>query len=811
MSGLIRKFLFVTTILASVASKPVYSQETTVAQDAGVPIPGAATDDSDKKDPPNLSVTNRGETGTFRVVSGYTPWAKRFALGAGLQYWQADNFLAPNFFHKHLETVGHVTISPTDWMEVFVAGISTSHLYQDKLIESPAILVQSIGDLQFGTKFGFEANEFFYLGGDWFLRFNTQQGNLGPAFSATSFGLRMLPTFDFTTLKDPVPVRILLNLGYTRDNTRKVVKSSGGSQHLEYALGIPPDDDIITEGFAVEIPQKFVSMIVEYTSEQYKNFGGFVPSQPRVYNTSPQRITPGVRFFPVAGLAVDLNVDLGAGLLGMTPGVVPEQSLTDQVEEIMPNWAMNLGIVYNFTPPPPPAPKEGRVRGVVTDAKTGMPLSDVVISFPSKTVTDLITDETGRYTTYSFPMGELEVSAKKENYKPGNARLNVLAGREITANFKLEPIEQIGKFGGTVTDEKNKALLASISFEGTNLPNVATEPLSGKFEVSLPPDVYTVKIVSNGFNPQTKWIRIVNARTTKLDIKLTPIQTFGTLLGKIESAEGRAIAGVVSFDNPKIRPIAANPDSGQFEDKVEPGTYRVKASAAGFEPGVTTVTIVSGSTTLANFILSPTMTSGTLSGLVVDAKTGKGVYAVISSPNGEFSNIVADPETGKFIQKLPAGKYAVKAAAPNYKADTKDVVIENGKATDIRFELSGFDKIQITREKIEIKEKIRFANGKDTILFDSYPLLDEIAQAIKDSPKMQISIEGHTDSNGSDSFNLKLSQKRADAVRDYIIARGVEPDRLKAVGYGETKPLAPNDTEEGREKNRRVEFNIIAQ
>ncbi len=245
MRGLTRKLFFV-SFCAALSGAPAFAQ----VSDEPRAIPGAV-DSGEKKDPPNLSVTERGEVGTFRVVSGYTPFAGRFALGAGLQYWQANDFLAENFTHKHLETGGHVTISPTDWMEIFVAAISTSHLYQDQLLRNEPILVQSIGDLQLGTKFGFEANEFFYLGGDWFLRFNTQQGSLGPEFSATSFGIRALPTFDFTMLPDPVPLRFLLNFGYMRNNMRNVVESAGGSQHLEYALGIPPDDDVLPLGFAV--------------------------------------------------------------------------------------------------------------------------------------------------------------------------------------------------------------------------------------------------------------------------------------------------------------------------------------------------------------------------------------------------------------------------------------------------------------------------------------------------------------------------------------------------------------------------------
>jgi outer membrane protein OmpA-like peptidoglycan-associated protein len=68
-----------------------------------------------------------------------------------------------------------------------------------------------------------------------------------------------------------------------------------------------------------------------------------------------------------------------------------------------------------------------------------------------------------------------------------------------------------------------------------------------------------------------------------------------------------------------------------------------------------------------------------------------------------------------------------------------------------------------------------------------------------------IEISGHTDNVGKKSANKKLSQQRADAVRAYLVAKGIDPDRIKAVGYGDEKPVASNDTSEGRQKNRRIE------
>lgn len=118
--------------------------------------------------------------------------------------------------------------------------------------------------------------------------------------------------------------------------------------------------------------------------------------------------------------------------------------------------------------------------------------------------------------------------------------------------------------------------------------------------------------------------------------------------------------------------------------------------------------------------------------------------------------------------------------------------------------------IVVTDKKIELKQTIFFATRKATIRPVSFPLLDEVAQAMADYPKIAVSIEGHTDSQGPDAFNLKLSRNRAAAVRKYLMDKGVAAERMTAQGYGETMPLADNRTEAGRAQNRRVDFVITA-
>jgi OmpA-OmpF porin, OOP family len=115
--------------------------------------------------------------------------------------------------------------------------------------------------------------------------------------------------------------------------------------------------------------------------------------------------------------------------------------------------------------------------------------------------------------------------------------------------------------------------------------------------------------------------------------------------------------------------------------------------------------------------------------------------------------------------------------------------------------------VEIQRGRIEIKDKVYFDSDRASILPRSDKLLDQVARLIIEHPELEkIWIEGHTDERGSMEYNRELSQKRAEAVRDYLISRGVAGNRLMAKGFGREYPVASNDTVEGRAANRRVEF-----
>ena len=105
-----------------------------------------------------------------------------------------------------------------------------------------------------------------------------------------------------------------------------------------------------------------------------------------------------------------------------------------------------------------------------------------------------------------------------------------------------------------------------------------------------------------------------------------------------------------------------------------------------------------------------------------------------------------------------------------------------------------------------ILEGVNFEFNSAELTAGAKEVLMKVVRTLKDYPEMTLMIKGHTDSMGSDEYNLGLSDRRANSVKQYLVNQGIDPLRLTSKGYGEAEPIAPNDTAEGRAKNRRIEF-----
>ena len=161
--------------------------------------------------------------------------------------------------------------------------------------------------------------------------------------------------------------------------------------------------------------------------------------------------------------------------------------------------------------------------------------------------------------------------------------------------------------------------------------------------------------------------------------------------------------------------------------------------------------------------------------------------------------------------EMKSGEYKIQIRAKGYKPVTKKVSIEA--TVDSVLEVTMLESLaNVDGNKISIDDSVYFETGSAVIMEKSHNLLNDVAHILDEHPSIvRLEIEGHTDSKGNDASNKTLSQNRANSVKQYLIEQGIGEERLYAIGYGEEKPIASNDTKDGRAQNRRVHFHIAEQ
>lgn len=162
-----------------------------------------------------------------------------------------------------------------------------------------------------------------------------------------------------------------------------------------------------------------------------------------------------------------------------------------------------------------------------------------------------------------------------------------------------------------------------------------------------------------------------------------------------------------------------------------------------------------------------------------------------------YSRRVKPDEKGEI--EVPAGEGVELLATAEGFVPKKEIIGE--KDTEKTIELE-----RLRRGQGFVVDNIHFEFDKAYLKKDSLDILEMLTQIMKRNPGLRLEVRGHTDSTGDKAYNRKLSERRADAVIEYMVKNGVSPERLRAVGFGDAKPIAPNNTPEGRAKNRRTEF-----
>ena len=205
---------------------------------------------------------------------------------------------------------------------------------------------------------------------------------------------------------------------------------------------------------------------------------------------------------------------------------------------------------------------------------------------------------------------------------------------------------------------------------------------------------------------------------------------------------------------------------------------------------------------------------GNITGRVVEKGTDTPV------PNARVwladkSSVQADAEGRFALKDIPTGFEVVTASASGFADGTGTADIGQGDENpEVVIPLEKGKQLVFDKQKIEVGQALKLNNilfdqGKADLKKESLPELDKLVQFMKDNPKVEIELSGHTSSEGDAAGNRSLSYRRVKACKDFVTNKGIDAGRIVAVGFGPDRPVAPNDTEPNRKLNRRVEMRVV--
>ncbi len=447
----------------------------------------------------------------------------------------------------------------------------------------------------------------------------------------------------------------------------------------------------------------------------------------------------------------------------------------------------------------------GTISGLVVDTATGAPLAGVQVSVAGRRA---LSDGAGRFRFEQVAAGRVVAAAEHPGYQPAAAELELEATAVAETTLALSRITW-GTVEGSVVDAVTGEPLTGARVNAAGRRQIADEQGRFRFE-RVPAGELRVVAGKAVYRPGEVAVDLAATATVEAHLRLQPI-TRGEISGQVVDAlsgepvaDARVSAGGVAMTTDSL---------GRFVlEEVSAGRVAVTVTNPGYRPGAVVVELPAAERVETTVVVEPILT-GTVTGSVIDRTTRQPVAGVRVGAAGSFAETDG---SGRFVfEQVDAGTVAVTARHPEYRNASERAELTAAATVEVTLELD------LRREDVTELEAglgshgtvdlygIHFDSGEDRFKPSSQSTLRAVLRVIERAPDRRFRVAGHTDSDGDESYNQALSERRARTVIGWLVDHGIDRRRLLAKGFGESRQAAPNETAAGKALNRRVQLSMV--